>query len=492
LGQAGAILGVDYILEGTVRWEGGGNDAVRITATLVRVADDRAIWSENYDRDLENMFAVQSDIAERVLDRIGIVLQEAQSATAAGRGTDNTDAYDAYLRGSEFLLQADELDSEEQTLAAVDNFERATELDPEFALAWAKLAMTHNFAYQRFFDRSEERRELTRDAVGRALDIAPDLPEAHLAFGKYHRSGMDYDLALNEFELAARGRPGDSQFVQAIAELNWHSGNIEPAIEAYERAFLIDPQRSVLYCNLGGVHRLNGDFDAALETHAHAISIRPERVCPYYCVAYTTLHAEGVESARAYLETLPEDIGLDATPPIDYVWFLVEIIQGHHADALTRLADDPGAAYDWQHFYYPKSLLRGQVYLFMGDEEQARQQFERAAQLLEGMLAERRGDARLHSSLGIAYAGLGRDVEAVAAGKLGIDMLPYERDKFLGPYRLKDMAQIYAMVDDTENALNSLEILMSIRSLIHIAEIHDDPTWIALRGNPRFEALGSG
>ena len=124
-----------------------------------------------------------------------------------------------------------------------------------------------------------------------------------------------------QYELAGRGRPGDSLVYQAIAEINWHMGQTDAAIFNYERAYAIDAQRSGLYCNAGGAHRLAGDDDEAMKLHDHAIAIRPERVCPYYCLAYLKLTAEGTASALAFLENLPEGIDIDRKPtdrlPVD-------------------------------------------------------------------------------------------------------------------------------------------------------------------------------
>ena len=299
LGQIGAALGVDYILEGTLRWEisAEGSDAVRFTARLVRVVDDTPLFAENYDRAIENTFAVQSEIALQVLDQIGISLLESQRATPEGRGTHSIEAYEAYLRGSEYLRLADELYTGDDANRAIDLLAEAVSIDADFALAHAKLSMAHGFSCHHYFDRSEARSRLAKEAADRALELASDLPEGHLALGQHYRSGLQYELALGEYELAARGRPGDGLVYQAIAELNWHMGQTGAAVVNHERAYAIDAQRSGLYCNAGGAHRMAGEFDEAMKLHDHAIAIRPERVCPYYCLAFLKLQAEGTASA---------------------------------------------------------------------------------------------------------------------------------------------------------------------------------------------------
>ena len=187
---------------------------------------------------------------------------------------------------------------------------------------------------------------------------------------------------------------------------------------------------------------------------------------------------------------LPEGISIDENPPIAYPWMLIELIDGRYERGLELLESGPSEVYDWQQFYYPKSLLRGQIYRLMGRSEMARRSFEEARQTLEAYLQERFGDSRVHSALGLAYAGLGMTEDAIKEGLRGVDLLPYQKDKFAGPFRLRDLAQIYAIVGENDLALENLEILVSLKSLIDLPEILGDPTWIDLRDDERFQALG--
>ncbi len=489
VGQIGAELGVQYILEATLRWDDAANQ-VRFTPQLINVASDTHVWAENYDRLIENMFAVQSEIAERVLDQIGLTLQGSQQATAKGRGTSSQEAYDAYLRAGDQLVRTDELYAEESMRSALELLQQAVALDPDFALAHARLAMAHGFAHHLYYDRTESRRQQMRASAERALEVAPQLPEGHLALGQYYRSGLEYELALAEYELAARGRPGDSLAVQAIAESHWYLGNTDEASASYERAFALDPQRLVLYCNAGGVHRMTLDFGAAANLHDLAVAVRPERACPYFCLAFVYLNGQGPVAAREFLESIPTGIQLDTLPPINYPWLIVDLIEGRFADALERLDSGPDT-FDWIQFYYPKALLRAQIYLQTDRFDEARASFEQAREQLDALLLARPGDPRLHTALGIVYAGLGRKTDAIEAGRRGVGLLPYQKDKFAGPFRLKDMALIYAMVGETDLALDSLEILAGLPSLAHLPEILLDPTWSMLRDEPRFNALGA-
>ncbi len=258
----------------------------------------------------------------------------------------------------------------------------------------------------------------------------------------------------------------------------------------YARAAALDPQRSTLFCNAGGVHRMRLDFDKAADLHHQAIAVRPERTCPCFCLGFIYLNGQGPQAARDFLESMPAGIDLDATPPITYVWWLLDTIDGRYDEALERLNSGPDEI-NWMQFYYPKAFLRAQVHRLVGRSEDARVAYEDAVKNVQAQLADRPGDSRLHSALGQAYAGLGRRSEAIEEGRRGVTLLPYQKDKWAGPFRLKDMAMIYAMVGETALALDTLDILASIPSMAHLPEIMIDPSWNMLRDEPRFQALGS-
>lgn len=489
--QVGTELGVGYVLEGTIRWAHAaeGPSRVRITPQLIRVGDDTQMWSESYDRVLQDIFNVQTDIAQAVLDRLGVTLLESESYSAAGRRTENLEAYDNFLKGGEYLRRAWELYHARDVQIAVEFYEKAVDLDPEFALGLAKLAVANGEMYFKYIDRSPERLERTRELATRALDLAPDLPEGHLALGHYFRDRLEYDLALQEYQQAQRGRPADSEIAEAIAQIHWYRGETAEAISSYERASALDPQRAGLYCSTGGVYRMRGDFPQSEELHERTIAIRPERSCPYFCLANIYLNWKGPERARSYLESVPETVDLEDKPPIAYFWYLLETIDGRYEAALERLDSGGAEHYDFLWFYYPKALLRAHVQGFLGRSKLAQAYYEEALGILKTELDQRPGDARLQGALGIAYAGLGLREEAIQHGRQAIELVPHGKDRFAGPYYLKEMAHIYTLLGDFDAALDTLEILLSMPSQVHVPEIQLDPIWIPLRENPRFKAL---
>ena len=489
--QVGDELGVDFILDGTLRWARGGDGAsrIRITPQLIKVADDTPLWTQTYDRVIEDVFALQSEMAEKVVDSLGLTLRESELAGVESRGTKNAAALDAYLRGEEALRNATESFGSGPLAIALDHYERAIEADPEFALAWAKKAMTQAFYSHWFVDRSESRLQSLREAAERALDLARGLPEAHLAMSYYYRHRLDYDLALQQMELARSGRPGESDVLKAIAEFHWYRGRTAEALAAYRHAAELDPQRAELYCMSGGIHRMTGDVAASHELHRRAQALRSDRACPYYCLAYVTLEELGPAAARDYLEAVPASIPLESRPPLIMPWLLVDLAEGRYEEALVRLRAGPAEVLSFDFFYYPKTLLEAQILTLLDRPEEARERFEAARLDLESLLLERPSDPTLQGSLGIVYAGLGQHERAIAAGREAIRLLPIEKDRYNGPHRFKDMATILTMVGEYEEAIETLEILFSGPAQMELSMIQLDPIFDPLREYPRFRGL---
>jgi len=200
--RIGEELGVDYILEGTVRWQlaDDGSSRVRVTPQLIRVAQDTSIWTERYDAVLADIFEVQSDIARRVSESLGVALLEPQKRSLAVRPTDNLEAYDAYLRANDYFLRGQELISVDEVRLAIPMYQEALRLDRDFALAHARLAVAYVSAAQLSSQPlSPEHRAGAASAIERALELDAGLPEAHLARGALHESEGELALALNAY-----------------------------------------------------------------------------------------------------------------------------------------------------------------------------------------------------------------------------------------------------------------------------------------------------
>jgi TolB-like protein len=234
LREIGKELGVDYVLEGTIRWDKRGeHEKVRITPQLINVSDDFHVWAENYEREIEEIFAVQADIASQIAEALDIALLTSESQSLEARPTESFDAYQAYLRGVDLSRQESRVDDKR---LGIQMLERAVELDPEFALAYATLSEAHSLMYFLGWDRTEARLSRARAAVDTALELQPDLSEAHLALAKYHYNGdQDYERALDVLTIVEKALPNDSQILKA--RIQARRGEYEEAVDLLEAAF---------------------------------------------------------------------------------------------------------------------------------------------------------------------------------------------------------------------------------------------------------------
>jgi TolB-like protein/Flp pilus assembly protein TadD len=277
--QIGDDFGVEYVLEGTVRWArpAGGASQVRISPQLVRISDDTSLWAGTYDRTMDNIFEIQSEIAGEVIDQLGVVLLDSERSAVDSRPTENAEAYQAYLRGRQYLARADQSEADQRL--AVRMFERAVKEDPGFALAYAALSRSRSALVHWGHERTDEQRRLARDAAEQALALAPAAPEAHLAMGYYHYwCNKDYGPALEEFAVARKKLPRSSELLVAIAYVERRQGEWDAAVGHLEEAIRLSPTDSTVTQDLAETLMALRRYDEALATLTRAISLDAHRL----------------------------------------------------------------------------------------------------------------------------------------------------------------------------------------------------------------------
>jgi serine/threonine-protein kinase len=287
--EIGEELKVGYVLEGTIRWDRGdtGHGRVRITPQLIKVADDSHLWSERYDRVLEDIFTIQSDIAEQVITRLETTLLEPERRAVKAQPTDNMAAYQAYLIGIQYLLTSEE---EGYLRLGIEMLERAVELDPGFAVAHAALCEAHSQLYHFRYDFTRERLEMALLSVERALQLQPGLPEGHRALGWYYYQGFrDYDRASEHFAIATRSLPNDAVLLIGIFSVNRRQGRWGKSLEALERWLRVDPQGYLAAYEATITYRSLREFAKAEKEIRRAISIAPDLPDAYHHGALTYL-----------------------------------------------------------------------------------------------------------------------------------------------------------------------------------------------------------
>jgi serine/threonine protein kinase/Flp pilus assembly protein TadD len=438
--QIGKELRVNYILEGTVQRERPSDPTsrVRIIPQLIKASDDTNVWAQTYDDDMSEVFRVQSDLAEQVAQVLDITLLEPERQTLESRPTENIEAYEYYLRGYHYWWRSG---LENDLRISIRMYEKAVELDPTFALAYAQLSRDHVFMRWMYYDRSEERLALAKQAVDKAFQLNPNLPEAHLALGHYYYHGhLDYDRALQQFAIARKSQPNNIDLLRFVGFVQRRQGKFEQALDNIKRASELDPVYSHLAMEVAITYVLLRNYPEAERHFDRAISLAPDLPEAYNRKAWLYLRWQGSsEKARAILQEALQNIESAEDPDIVSSLVKIDVFDGNYQEALDRLSLKSEDVNNQDEFT-PNALRYAQIYGYRNQKELAEKYYEEARSVLESKIREQPEDARLHSALGIACAGLGHKQDAVREGKLGVKLLPVTKEAMAGPFRVEDLA----------------------------------------------------
>lgn len=484
-------LDVAHILEGSVRRVG---DRVLITAQLVDAETDTHLWSATFERELVDVFAIQRDIAIAIAGQLEVALGRDGSETLVTVATSNSEAYDSYLRGKEYWNRPGTLRPNFE--AAIALFERAVALDPDFAVARAALSIAHSAMtwpdYGRY-DRSVERLATSAEEARRALDLQPNLAEAHMAMGYVHYWGS-YDLhrGLAEFDVAQRLRPKDVEILEARAFVHRRLGNWLEVFSIFEQAVALDPRDANLFWNLGGLsYRAAGRHKEAIGAYRRAIQLAPDQRTWRVQLGQAYVYEDGqIDSLRAALDDLP-----DESFPIER---RTVALYAKDTDRLLAGVTGQNSPAD--------ILFVGYAHRLRGNEEAARLRFDSVRVMLEPVVAEAWADYAAGGgvidfraydadrtlsqpliTLGLAYAGLGRRGEAAAAAARILELAR------IAPYRASQRrtgaARVFAQAGFADQALELLEELAATPVETTPHGLRLDPSWDPIREHPRFRAL---
>jgi TolB-like protein/Flp pilus assembly protein TadD len=479
----GKALGVATLLEGSVRRIG---NRVRVNVQLINANNDEHIWAEDYDRDLTDVFAIQTDLARRIVSALQAKLSPNEKARLDRRPTQNPDAYLLFVRAHDYASQREMF--RDTSLKAEPLFEQAIKLDPNFALAFAGLSIVESWLYHTS-DPVPARREKARLNADEALRLQPDLPESHLALGfSYYYGDRDYERALTEFEIARRGLPNESQAYLAIGSIQRRQGKWAESNANLEKAATLDPKNTNVLMNLCYSYMAQRDFEAADKTVDRLIATSPQSFQARGLKGFVALQSKGdLSAAEKVFSSMPSetDPGLMT---LARFWILrmkrnfpeaLQVLQQFGGETLHNTTTAPA----------PKAFLEGEIYLLQGDEAKARPALDHALVVSDQLLRAAPEDAARHAQHGLILAGLGEKGKAIAEGKRAVELLPESEDAFDGPQITTVLAQIYAWTGKFDEAFQLLDHLLVAPNGLTVPMLKLDPTWDPLRKDPRFQAL---
>ena len=473
-------LGVSNVVEGSVRRSG---NHVRVSVQLIDALNDRHVWVQNYDRTLADSLALQGELATEIAAGVGATLSPQEKARVEATPTKNTAAYDAYLRGRALNLSADPSNFER----AARSFQEAVTLDPSFGLAWVYLSCADSSVYWTGIDPTPARLTAAKNALDRALAIDPNLPETHLALGYYRYYGLrDFAGALSEFQIAEKSLPNNVDVLRAIGWIQRRLGHWDEAIAAQRRAFELDPRNIDSATILANSYAAKRSFSDALAMCDHILAVDPSNTGAIWLKMYCFLATGNLEATDLLLANSGVTLHLRAH----------QALAKHHypeaADFLSRALNDKTEPEEKRGMLLDLGLAQQRA----GNVAASKAAYQQAVQEITQALSKVDVDARasgdeLHSSLGVAYAGLGDAPRAVSEGQKGMEMRTTSEDPFEGPVREEEMAQIYALLGDADGALPIL------RKWIHVPSANDitpallrvNPIWDPIRNDARFQEL---
>jgi TolB-like protein/Tfp pilus assembly protein PilF len=491
--QIGKELGVSALLEGSVRREG---NRVRVNVQLINAENDQHLWAEDYDRELTDVFAIQTDLAQKIAHELQAQLSPSEEAQIIHPPTDNGEAYLAFVEAHNLQSSLEDIGKLRQ---AAQLYERAIQLDPKFVLALANLSFLHSWIYHNFEPTSAER-DLAQRYAERALTLQPDAPEAHLAHGYFLYYGeRDYEGALAEFAAAQHGLPNDAQAYLAIGAIQRRQGKWKESTANLEKAAGLNPNDTWTLQNLFFNYQMERNYKAANRVIDRALAIDPKSFGLWGLKAKLAVAERGdLTVAEKGLAVLDQEMALgkvkDVNPEV-----LAEVAlgkaniltyRGKYSEALEILRQLPqGTATSKPHGYVETRLLDGTLHEKLGQTTEAQAAFLKAKEAAEAALLEAPDEPSRHALLARALAQLGEKEMAVSEAKRAIELRPESVDAFEGPGITEVLAEVYALTGESAKAIEVIDGLLSRPGDLTVPLLKIDSRWDRLRADPAFQAM---
>jgi TolB-like protein/cytochrome c-type biogenesis protein CcmH/NrfG len=485
LREVGSQLGVANILEGSVQRIA---NAAHINVQLIRAATDEHVWAESYNRKLDDVFSVEGEVATSIAEQLNARLTGAEQKVITDKPTNNPGAYDAYLRG--LSIERNRY-SNTNFLDAANAYAQAIQLDPKFALAWARLAVVRSFLYFNSIDRKVNTPAAIKEAADRAMALAPEAGESWTAKGAYHyRILRDFEGAVSAYQEAQRRLPNNAFVLQNLAFVLRRVGRWEEAETIFTKALALDPLDVPLLSSMGGeFYNYLRRFNEAYASFDRALAIAPDSETALAGKASVLQNEGRLTEAAQELARIPEA----STDDFVVASRINQALSERDFDGAIRVVDrklkatPPGQSLD---SYTENALVQmGYCQEWTGRHAEAQQSFTRAIQSIKptaDTVVPADADNRL-GTLALAYAGLGQKQKALAQAEQAVK--DYGTDAVNKPTVMVTRAQIQALFGDHDAAIAVLPQLLKVPAGLTVANLKFDPFWDPLRKDPRFQKL---
>jgi serine/threonine-protein kinase len=477
-------VGAEYVLTGSVRWDrrAGGQDRVRVTPQLIRVRDGKFLWADRYDAELNDIFDVQSRIAERVAGALAVALANGDRGRIDARPTASVAAWDLYTRGEQ--LRASEATNPDALVRAAELLGQATAADPRFALAYAKLSLANQMLYDRFIDRTPARLAAAGRAAEAAHGLDASLPEAHLALGVHYESRGDFERAGAEYTLAERGRPNDGLILAQAAGVLTHRGRWDEALKRFRRAADLDPRSVIANLSAATAFAFTRDSTSAFAYADRALAADSAGIRSVVRTASLELVLSGDRArARRGARAAMLRFGAERCATTDGFDTLLGTLEP--ADRAT-LAQVSPAAFGNNRVIY----LYWRVALFEGwRPELARAHADSLIQAGDTLLRDDPDSYQVHAALGWLHALRGERAAAEREARRSLVLMPRSRDALAWTDVALMAAGTFVRVGNHAAALDQLEQLLGVPALVSVPALRTDPLWASLADEPRFRRL---
>jgi len=468
-------LNVEAVMEGSIRY---ADNRVRITAQLIDSGTGTHLWSDTYEREFDDIFAIESDIAINIANALEATFSPAEAASVDLVPTENTRAYDFYLSGLDYFNRSDD----DLTTLAVQQFQRAVDEDATFALAWAALARAHLIMYLQGRDRSDERLAMARQAVDTALALAPEAGESHLAMAAYHANGeQDYPAALAELAIAEQRMPGKPEVYETLSYIQRRANEWTSAVANMARAIELDP-RNIDFLERQAENYLRiRNYEQAEQYYDRIIDLAPDNGPSHFMKAFIPIARNGdITTAKAM------------AADYSFLGWNAAFYEREYDLARRYIEEDFGESdtFDVQHGYYTRASEFGVLYALAGQTELALSQFEGVRAQIEEALNAAPDDARLHVAMGEVLVGLGQSDAAVRAALDAIDLMPRPVDALLAEHIQYDaIIRVLGPAGDVDAVVKQLDDYLTQNGMWSIEGLLPDPRLDPIRDDARFQAL---